>query len=233
MIAYFRSFHRHLSWSTFLIRTNETYSQSSITHPLIILACVASVTNRAIVGKLEQELKKGIFFALVPTFSTNSHGNACYTGYHYLCNRLNQWRIQGRDPGGSAHPYFWTKLRSEGPKKFFIRPGRPLISGSGWPPPPPLIWRSGSATVNSVLVSFRGTQRLLSVKYRKIPKISPGAYIFQRAFLRGLFLEGPITHSLTHTHLVARRRATTRSFHSLLSAISTAISLAPNAPVSL
>ena len=27
-------------------------------------------------------------------------------------------------------------------------------------------------------------------KRRKIPKISPGAYIFQRPFLRGLFLEG-------------------------------------------
>ena len=26
--------------------------------------------------------------------------------------------------------------------------------------------------------------------YRKIPKISPGAYIFQEPFLRGLFLEG-------------------------------------------
>ena len=26
--------------------------------------------------------------------------------------------------------------------------------------------------------------------YHKIPKISPGAYIFQRPFLRGLFLEG-------------------------------------------
>ena len=28
--------------------------------------------------------------------------------------------------------------------------------------------------------------------YRKIPKISAGAYIFQRPFLRGLFLEGLI-----------------------------------------
>ena len=28
--------------------------------------------------------------------------------------------------------------------------------------------------------------------YHKIPKISPGAYIFQRPFLRGLFLEGLI-----------------------------------------
>jgi len=28
--------------------------------------------------------------------------------------------------------------------------------------------------------------------YRKISKISPGAYIFQRSFLRGLFLEGSI-----------------------------------------
>ena len=26
--------------------------------------------------------------------------------------------------------------------------------------------------------------------YRKIPKINPGAYIFQRPLLRGLFLEG-------------------------------------------
>ena len=31
-----------------------------------------------------------------------------------------------------------------------------------------------------------------SIKYRKIPKISPRAYIFQRPFLRGLFLEGLI-----------------------------------------
>ena len=33
---------------------------------------------------------------------------------------------------------------------------------------------------------------LLFIKYRKIPKISPRAYIFQRPFLRGLFLEGLI-----------------------------------------
>ena len=31
-----------------------------------------------------------------------------------------------------------------------------------------------------------------SFSYRKIPKISPGAYIFQRPILRGLFLEGLI-----------------------------------------
>ena len=30
------------------------------------------------------------------------------------------------------------------------------------------------------------------VNYRKIPKISPGPYIFQRPFLRGLYLEGLI-----------------------------------------
>ena len=40
-----------------------------------------------------------------------------------------------------------------------------------------------------------------------------------------------LSHSLTH--LVARRRATTGSFHCLLSAISAAISLASNVPVSL
>ena len=34
--------------------------------------------------------------------------------------------------------------------------------------------------------------RVSLFEYRKIPKISPGAYIFQRPFLRGLFLEGLI-----------------------------------------
>ena len=34
--------------------------------------------------------------------------------------------------------------------------------------------------------------RILKNRYRKILKISPGAYIFQRPFLRGLFLEGLI-----------------------------------------
>ena len=35
-------------------------------------------------------------------------------------------------------------------------------------------------------------ENVLLMCYRKIPKISPGAYIFQRPFLRGLFLEGRI-----------------------------------------
>ena len=34
--------------------------------------------------------------------------------------------------------------------------------------------------------------------YRKIPKISPGAYIFQRPFLRGLFLEGLYSEGLIY-----------------------------------
>ena len=33
---------------------------------------------------------------------------------------------------------------------------------------------------------------IIEIKYRKIPKISSGAYIFQSPFLRGLFLEGLI-----------------------------------------
>ena len=41
----------------------------------------------------------------------------------------------------------------------------------------------------------RAIQKLQKI-YRKIPKISPGAYIFQRLFLRGLFLEGPILGNL-------------------------------------
>ena len=36
-----------------------------------------------------------------------------------------QWRIQGRGLGGQPPPYFQTKMRPKGPKKFF------------WSPPPP------------------------------------------------------------------------------------------------
>ena len=42
--------------------------------------------------------------------------------------------------------------------------------------------------------SWRNISNFLKgyINYRKIPKKSPGAYIFQRPFLRGLYLEGLI-----------------------------------------
>jgi len=44
-----------------------------------------------------------------------------------------------------------------------------------------------------ILKVYLTTIRPIILEYRKIPKISPGAYIFQkRPFLRGLFLEGLI-----------------------------------------
>ena len=43
-----------------------------------------------------------------------------------------------------------------------------------------------------LLFSFLPSYLSLNVTYRKIPKISPGSYIFQRPFLRGLFLDGLI-----------------------------------------
>ena len=51
-------------------------------------------------------------------------------------------------PGGLGPPYFQRKLRPEWTKKNFLRLAPPpLISGSEWPSPSPLIWRSRSATV--------------------------------------------------------------------------------------
>ena len=44
----------------------------------------------------------------------------------------------------------------------------------------------------SAFTQTQNTRVQLWRKYFKIPKISPGAYIFQRPFLGGLFLEGPI-----------------------------------------
>ena len=42
--------------------------------------------------------------------------------------------------------------------------------------------------------------------YRKIPKISPGAYIFQRPFLRGLYSEGNLRFKIDWAiHIVGSR----------------------------
>ena len=69
-----------------------------------------------------------------------------YEGSQHQRRGCVQWGIQGRGPGGRPHPYFLTKLRPEGWKKFFFETGSPLfISGSGWPGYP-VIWRSGSST---------------------------------------------------------------------------------------
>ena len=47
-----------------------------------------------------------------------------------------------------------------------------------------------------LLVHLRSLKGL--EKYRKIPKIIPGAYIFQRPFLRGLFLGGLYSERLIY-----------------------------------
>ena len=51
-------------------------------------------------------------------------------------------------------------------------------------------WKSYIQTLTSG--SLRCTTKLGRNRYRKIPKISPRAYIFQRPFLRGLYSEGLI-----------------------------------------
>ena len=45
---------------------------------------------------------------------------------------------------------------------------------------------------NEKVKSFRICAYPLRTTYCQIPKISPGTYIFQRSFLRGLYLEGLI-----------------------------------------
>ena len=51
-----------------------------------------------------------------------------------------QWGTRGGARGTRDPPppsYFYPKLWTEGPRKNFLRPDSPFISGSGWPPPPP------------------------------------------------------------------------------------------------
>ena len=45
-------------------------------------------------------------------------------------------------------------------------------------------------------------------KYRKIPKISPGAYIFQRPFLRGLCTEGNLRFKIDWASLIVGSKFT-------------------------
>ena len=61
-------------------------------------------------------------------------------------------------------------------------------------------------TYDSLLFHVR---RLLNLTtYRKIPKISPGAYIFQRPFLRGLSTEGNLRFKIDWASLIAGRKFT-------------------------
>ena len=53
----------------------ETYCNCSSGWNTHVLSCVARVSSRVIKDS------PSFFFALVPTFSTNSRGNACYAGY--------------------------------------------------------------------------------------------------------------------------------------------------------
>ena len=48
--------------------------------------------------------------------------------------RTGDWSRGGARP--PPPPYFWTKLRPEGPKKVWGRPGPPLSKGLVDPPPP-------------------------------------------------------------------------------------------------
>ena len=89
-----------------------------------------------------------------PTFSTfNAMPGVPWRNLWYLLSSTQtfcvwlQWRIQGRGPGSPAPPpLFLDQVRPEGPKKF-SETGPPISQGlDDAPPPPLLIWRSGSAT---------------------------------------------------------------------------------------
>ena len=65
---------------------------------------------------------------------------------------LNSVADPEEGPGGPGpHPYFQTKMGPEGPKKFFLDIDPPPPSSQGLADrAPPLICRSGSATVSYV-----------------------------------------------------------------------------------
>ena len=64
-------------------------------------------------------------------------GRQCVLSLANKCSMFNGlwWDCSSGGSRGEPTPHFLTKMRPKGPKKFFGRPGPPLISGSGWPPP--------------------------------------------------------------------------------------------------
>ena len=66
---------------------------------------------------------------------------------------------------------------------------RSLLEELKWPS---LEQRRKQTRLANLYKIVNGAMAVEIPNYRKIPKISPGAYIFQRPSLRGLFLEGLI-----------------------------------------
>ena len=75
------------------------------------------------------------------------------------------------------------RRRREGESKIFKLTCIPTLLAA----PPPKQYSTSTLIPPATQAMGIATQ-----KYRKIPKISPEAYIFQRPFLRGLFFEGLI-----------------------------------------
>ena len=72
----------------------------------------------------------------------------------------------GVGPGGTGSPLFLDQTAARRAEKSFLRaPPPPPISGSVWPGPPPLIWRSGSDTGNNNSVQlFENRDYIYSLK---------------------------------------------------------------------
>ena len=71
----------------------------------------------------------------------------------------------------------------------------------------------GKWTIKGKIKLLQGTKYYmdfvsLKTKYRKIQKISPGAYIFQRPFLRGLSTEGNLRLKIDWASLIVGQKFT-------------------------
>ena len=96
--------------------------------------------------------------------------------------------FQSRDHSHQQHSPTAKSLNKSTKKRFwgwrrFVRPRKSLIVGHRI---------QHQVKVPRKVILNQDWSSDVMVTYRKIPKISPGAYIFQWTFLRGLFLEGLI-----------------------------------------
>ena len=137
---------------------NDISFENCLFHLVIVSVFTHSWNTRTTSTNIidqNKEIKKNLIFVFSPLLHSIEWTDYCTTGNggkstsHVVPALIRVCGLSGGSRGGArgAQPplIFRPKWGPKGRKKFFSGRRPPLSQGSGWRPPP-LVWRSGSAT---------------------------------------------------------------------------------------